>query len=120
MQALKYVAAASLLLAAVPVLAQTPAPAPGAPASDTVKEIIAKGSKIDVGGAVYEQAYKPDGSYTGAAEDQSGKYRVDGKKLCLTPDALGQELCNEHPDGKKSGDTYEITSDFGPMSFTIK
>jgi hypothetical protein len=103
------------MLAAVPVIAQTPAPP-----SDTVKEIIAKGSKIDVQGQVYEQTYKADGTYAGADASQNGKYRVDGKKLCLTPDALGQELCNEHPDGKKSGDTYEITSDFGPMNFTIK
>jgi hypothetical protein len=115
MQALKYVAAASILLAAAPVIAQT-----SAPASDTVKLAIEKGTKIDAGGMVYEQAYKPDGSYTGATDADTGKYRADGKKLCLTPDALGQEICIEYPDGKKSGESFEVTSDFGPMMVSIK
>jgi hypothetical protein len=120
MQALKYVAVASLLLAAVPVLAQTPAAAPGAPASDTVKIAIEKGTKIDAGGMVYEQTYKADGSYTGATDGDAGKYRADGKKLCLTPDAIGQEICIEYPDGKKSGESFEAQSDFGPMTVSIK
>jgi hypothetical protein len=114
MQALKYVAAASILLAAAPVLAQT------APASDTVKLAIEKGTKIDAGGMVYEQTYKPDGTYTGATDGDAGKYRADGKKLCLTPDALGQEICVEYPDGKKSGESFEVQSDFGPMMVSIK
>jgi hypothetical protein len=120
MQALKYVAAASLLLTALPVLAQTPAPTPGAPASDTVKIAIERGTKIDAGGMVYEQTYKPDGTYTGAAEGDAGKYRADGKKLCLTPDALGQEICVEYPDGKKAGESFEAQSDFGVMTVSIK
>jgi hypothetical protein len=114
MNLLKLAAIASLMIAAAPALAQA------APPSETVKAIIAKGSKIDVGGQVYEQTYKADGTYSGASADQNGKWRADGKKLCMTPDALGQELCNEHPDGKKAGDTYEVQSDFGPLSFTIK
>jgi hypothetical protein len=115
MQALKYVAAAAIRLAAAPVIAHT-----AAPASDTVKIAIEKGTKIDAGGMVYEQIYKPDGTYTGATDGDAGKYRADGKKLCLTPDALGQEICIEYPDGKKSGESFEAQSDFGPMTVSIK
>lgn len=114
MKILNFVAIASLMLATVPALAQA------APASDTVKAAIEHGTKIDVMGMIYEQTYKADGTYTGAEGDAGGKYRVDGKKLCLTPDALGQELCMEYPDGKKSGDTFEVQSDFGAMNITIK
>ena len=114
MKALRIALGIGLMLAATPAFAQA------APPSDTVKNIIEKGSKIDVGGMVYEQTYKPDGTYTGASDDAGGKYRVDGKKLCLTPAALGQELCSEYPDGKKSGDSFEVQSDFGAMTITIK
>lgn len=115
MQALKYVAAAAILLAAAPVIAQTPAPP-----SDTVKIAIERGTKIDAQGMIYEQTYKPDGSYAGAADGDAGKYRADGKKLCLTPEALGQELCMELPDGKKGGESFEVQSDFGALMFSIK
>jgi len=115
MNILKFGAAAAATLAlCLPALAQA------APASDTVKVAVEHGTKIDVMGMIYEQTYKADGSYTGAGDDAGGKYRVDGKKLCLTPDALGQELCMEYPDGKKSGDTFEVQSDFGPMNITIQ
>lgn len=118
MKILKFAAAASVLMAAAPAFAQE-APAPAAP-SDTVKVALEKGTKIDAQGMIYEQTYKPDGTYTGAADGDGGKYRADGKKLCLTPDALGQELCLEYPDGKKSGDSFEVQSDFGALMVSIK
>ena len=121
MQTLKLtIAVAALATFAAPVLAQTPAPAaPAAPPIDTIVAIVEKGDVLDVMGMPYTLTYKPDGSYT---DDQGsgGKWRADGAKLCITPDAIGQELCSEYPTGKKSGDKFEITSDFGPMTITIK
>jgi hypothetical protein len=114
--ALKLALTAGLALAAAPVFAQTPA---GAPPSDTVKLIVEKGMKLAVADMEFDLAFKPDGSY-GDPTGQGGKYRVDGKKLCMTPDAIGQELCNDYPDGKKSGDKFELTSDFGPLTVTVK
>jgi hypothetical protein len=116
MNTLKLALAAASMLLAAPAFAQAPAPAP---ASDTVKTIIEKGSVLSVMDMEFVLTYKPDGTYT-AQDGQGGKYRADGKKLCLTPDALGQELCSEYPDGKKSGDKFEIQSDFGPMMVAIK
>jgi hypothetical protein len=111
MKAMKFVLAAGVLSAfATPALAQE---------SDTIKLIIANGNKLSVMGMELELSYKADGTYS-VASDQGGKYRVDGKKLCLTPDAIGQELCSEYPDGKKSGDSFDIQSDFGPLTITIK
>ncbi len=110
MKLLKFALATGIALTAAPAFAQD---------SDTIKTIVEKGSKLEVMDMAFEFTYKADGTY---ADNQGtgGKYRVDGKKLCLTPDALGQELCSEYPDGKKSGDSFEITSDFGPMKVTIK
>ena len=107
-------ASAATLALCMPALAQA------AVASDTVKAAVEHGTKIDVMGMVYEQTYKADGTYAGAGDDGGGKYRVDGKKVCLTPEALGQELCMDYPDGKKSGDSFEVQSDFGAMTITIK
>jgi hypothetical protein len=114
MNLIKLAAIGGLMLAAAPALAQ------GAPPSETVKLAIEKGTKIDAQGMIYEQTYAPDGTYKGAQEGDAGKWRADGKKLCLTPEALGQELCLEYPDGKKAGDTFEVASDFGPLNVTIK
>jgi len=118
MQTLKLAIAAAIMICAGPVFAQEATPAAAAPASDTVKAIVEKGSKLSVMDMEFVLTYKADGTYT---DDQGsgGKYRVDGKKLCLTPDAIGQELCSEYPDGKKSGDKFEIQSDFGPMTVTV-
>ncbi|MDP3740146.1 MAG: hypothetical protein Q8R02_22365 [Hyphomonadaceae bacterium] len=118
MQTLKLtIAVAALAAFAAPVLAQTPAPA--APPIDTIVAIVEQGDVLDVMGMAYTLIYKPDGSYT---DDQGsgGKWRADGAKLCITPEAIGQELCSDYPAGKKSGDKFEITSDFGPMTVTIK
>jgi hypothetical protein len=102
--------ALGIVLLAAPAFAQE---------SDTIKTIITNGSKLAVMGMEFEFAYKADGTYTDN-QGTGGKYRVDGKKLCLTPDAIGQELCSDYPDGKKSGDSFDIQSDFGPMTVTIK
>jgi hypothetical protein len=114
--ALKFAFASSLALAAAPVFAQTPA---GAPPSDTVKLIVEKGMKLAVADMEFDLTFKTDGSYADPT-GQGGKYRTDGKKLCMTPDAFGQEFCNDYPDSKKSGDKFEIVSDFGPMTVTVK
>jgi hypothetical protein len=112
MKALKFIVAASMLVAvAAPAFAQD---------SDTIKLIIAKGNKLAVMGMEFNFVYKADGTYSDAASGMGGKYRIDGKKLCITPEALGQELCSEYPDGKKSGDTFDVQSDFGPLTITIK
>lgn len=123
MKTLKLTLAAALLAVfAAPVLAQTPPAAPAAPVAppiDTIVALVEKGDVLDVMGMAYTLTYKPDGSY---ADDQGsgGKWRADGAKLCITPDAIGQELCSDYPAGKKSGDKFEINSDFGPMTVTIK
>jgi hypothetical protein len=114
--ALKLAFVCGLALAAAPGFAQTPA---GAPPSDTVKLIVEKGMKLAVADMELDLAFKADGSYADPT-GQGGKFRTDGKKLCMTPDALGQELCNDYPDGKKTGDKFDLPTDFGPMTVTVK
>ena len=109
MKSLKLVIAAAVITCAAPAYADD---------SDTIKAIIEKGSTLSVMDMEFVLTYKPDGTYTDN-QGSGGKYRADGNKLCLTPDAVGQELCSDYPEGKKSGDKFEIQSDFGPMLVTI-
>lgn len=94
-------------LAVAPAFAQTP-PA-GAPATDTVKLVLEKGLLVDVMGMEVDMMFKPDGSWAAMQGAFPGKYRVDGKKVCLSSDAMPEESCMEVPDGKKSGDSFSMT-----------
>jgi hypothetical protein len=107
--------AAAAIMLAVPALAQT------APASDTVKAVVEKGVSMEVMGQVGSIEYKPDGSFSGFDGQFEGTYKADGNKLCITVEAFGiADQCTEYPDGKKSGDTFEIASEMGPMKVTIR
>lgn len=92
-----------------------------APPSDTVKAVVEKGVTMDVQGNVGTIEYKPDGTFSGFDGMFSGTYKTDGNKLCITVEAFGLvDQCQAYPDGKKSGDTFELTSDMGAMNVTIR
>lgn len=95
------------VVAVMSAMAQTPG-------SDTVRAIVAKGATIVSDGVPYAFESKADGRYEG------GTYRVDGKALCLTPQTYGQEVCFTCPDGKKSGDTFEVDGPSGSAMVTIR
>ena len=91
------------------------------PPSDTVKAVIEKGVSMDVQGNVGTIEYKPDGTFSGFDGMFAGTYKANGKKLCITVEAFGLvDQCQEYPDGKKSGDSFELTSDMGAMMVTIR
>lgn len=104
-------------LIATPALAQD---APAAPPSDTIKAVTEKGVFFDIMGMEIDMDFKPDGTFSGMAGAFAGTWKADGKKLCLTIPGMIENQCTEYPDGKKSGDTFEITSDNGPMNVKIR
>jgi hypothetical protein len=98
-------------LLAAPALAQTPA---GAPPSDAVKIALEKGLLIDIMGMPVDMAFNSkDGSVAAMQGQYPGKYRVDGKKICLSFDAMPEESCLDIPDGTKSGDAFKV--EFGQL-----
>lgn len=105
---------AAVLLAA-PALAQDVAPP-----SDTIKAVLEKGVTIDVGGMTGDIEYKNDGTFSGFGGQFAGTYKADGNKLCITVPGMIENQCQEYPAGKKSGDTFELTSDMGPLKTTIR
>ena len=49
----------------------------------------------------------------------TGKWRIDGEKLCTSTDATPEE-CVVYPAGKKSGDSFEVTGAQGTATVKIK
>ena len=108
-------AAAALAVPAIAIAQEATAP------SDTVKAVVEKGVTMEVAGNVGDIEYKPDGSFSGFDGMFAGTYKTNGNKLCITVEAFGLvDQCQEYPDGKKSGDSFELTSDMGAMKVTIR
>jgi hypothetical protein len=101
-------AIASAALIAGPAVAET-----------TLEAVVAHGTLIDVGGMTYDVNYKPDGTFS--AGEIAGTYKVvDGNKLCVTVPNMIDNQCSTYPDGKKSGDTFQVDSDNGSQTVKIK
>ena len=109
---LMLVAAAAAMLAA-PAFAQD---------ATTLQNVTTKGSviKADMQGTPIElpMTYKADGSYTTSAmgQDISGKWRIDGDKLCTQNAMSPSETCLAYPAGKKPGDEFTVEH---PMLGTV-
>lgn len=109
----------AIVVAGAPALAiaqETPAPP-----SDTVAAVVEKGVTMDVQGNVGDIVYKADGTFSGFDGMFEGTYKTNGNKLCITVESFGLvDQCQAYPDGKKSGDTFTLTSDMGEMQVTIR
>ena len=107
------VAMSAAMTAAAPAIAQG--------VSDTLQEVTTRGVILKVQGYEIPITYKEDGSFTLDAMGQtvSGKWRVDGAKLCTSSDMQPDERCTEYPAGKKSGDEFEVQGAMGAMTVKI-
>ncbi|MDP3739667.1 MAG: hypothetical protein Q8R02_19920 [Hyphomonadaceae bacterium] len=94
------VAIAALLLAS-PAAAQTAN-------ADTYKAVIAHGVIIVAPEMEIDVSFTPDGKFTAFKGMSTGVWRIDGDKLCSTPNETLIESCSAYPAGKKSGDTFEV------------
>lgn len=106
----------SLMLATAAVALAAPAFAQGA---TTLQEVTTKGIVLDVGGFIVDVDYKPDGTFSAMDGAATGKWRIDGEKLCTSTDATPEE-CVVYPAGKKSGDSFEVTGAQGTAMVKIK
>jgi len=109
----KFVAIAAALMCATSAFAQTTAPE-----GSTLANVISKGIVLSAQGMDFDVAFAPNGTFDAGLF--SGKYKVDGKKLCLEITDLGANLCSAYPDDKKSGDSFQIETDMGPIDVKIK
>src|SRR5689334_236238 len=107
----KLIALAAVAALAAPALAQT---------STTLQEVTTKGIVIDIQGMLIDVTYKPDGTFTAMDDQVTGKWRIDGEKLCTSSNMSPAEECIAYPAGKKSGDSFDLTSPQGTATIKIK
>ena len=97
--------------------------------ADTLKEIADHGLVMTIEGiGDFDIAYTPDGKFTAKnAEFEAslgmpitGTWRLDGDKLCTVSNVQPEEQCVVYPKDKKSGDTFDITTDAGTVKIRIK
>jgi hypothetical protein len=116
------------MIAATALLAIT-APAFAQEVPLTLKEVTTKGVilTIEQFGAI-DISYKPDGTWVGKNEalegaiggPLTGKWKIEGEKLCTEVDIMPGMTCSEYPKDKKSGDEFEVTGDQGTAKVKIK
>ena len=94
--------------------------APSLAAADTLQELTTRGMIMSVQGTDIEVTYKPDGTFTAFDGQITGKWRIDGDKLCTSSNLAPEESCVAYPTGKKSGDSFDVTSDQGTATIKIK
>ena len=107
-----------LLLSSLGIM--TPA-AFGQPAAnaDTYREILAHGVVIVLPEMEIDVKFTLDGKFTALGGQSSGVWKIDGDKLCSTPNETLMETCGIYPAGKKSGDTFEIVAPSGRVTVRI-
>ncbi len=88
--------------------------------STTLQEVTTKGIVLSVQGMDIDVTYKPDGTFTAMDDQVTGKWRIDGEKLCTSSNFEPAESCTAYPAGKKSGDTFDLTSAQGTATVKIK
>lgn len=104
-------ACAALAAIAAPAFAQQPT---------TLQEVTAKGIVFQVQGMDIDVTYKPDGTFSAMDGQVTGKWRIDGEKLCTSSNMSPQEECVAYPAGKKSGDSFDVTGAQGTATIKIK
>ena len=107
----RLIACLAIAAIAAPALAQQP---------PTLQELTTKGMVMEAGGMEIDVTYKPDGTFTAMDGQVTGKWRIDGEKLCTSSNFSPAEECTAYPVGKKSGDSFEITGAQGTATIKIK
>lgn len=106
----RIIACLAVAAIAAPALAQT---------STTLQELTTKGMVMTAGGMDIPVTYKPDGTFTAMDSQVTGKWRIDGEKLCTSSNFSPAEECVVYPSGKKSGDSFEVTGAAGTATIKI-
>jgi hypothetical protein len=104
----KLMLAASFLALATPAFAET------------LDEVTTRGIELSIGDMTFKVDYTPDGKFTAADGQVTGKWRIDGDKLCTSSNFDPNETCVAYPLGKKSGDTFDLTGPQGSVKIKIR
>ena len=117
---MRFLLLAALLTVAPVAIGQT-TNAPQAPAAnaDTYAAILAHGVVIVTPDAEIDVMFKADGTFTVFGGAASGVWKITGDQLCTKVQDTPAETCAAYPAGKKSGDSFEVTSNEGTATIRI-
>ena len=100
-----------LLLAVTALALSTPARAQD---KTTLEYVTTRGVVLSAGG------FEVDGTFSAMDGQVTGKWRIEGGKLCTSSNFAPDEECTAYPAGKRSGDTFEVEGGQGPATIRIK
>lgn len=106
-----------LVLAVTAIALATPASAQD---KTTLDHVTTRGVVQSAGGIEVNVTYRPDGTFTAMDGQVTGRWRVDGARLCTTSNFAPAEECVAYPAGKKSGDSFQVQGGQGPATIRIK
>ncbi len=89
----------------------------------TLDEVTTHGIVLTVGEMDIPVSFTPDGKVKlGEGDTQLvvGTWRIDGDKLCTITQPSTDETCVVYPEGKKSGDTFEVTGPNGAAKVRVR
>jgi hypothetical protein len=90
----------------------------GSAAAGTLQEVTTHGMVVTIADMDIDVSFTPDGKFTALNGAVTGAWKIDGDKLCTTTEQ--GENCTTYPADKKSGDTFEITTEQGSAKVHIK
>ena len=88
--------------------------------ADTLTEVTTHGIILTVQDMDIAVTYTPDGKFTAMDGQVTGTWKIDGDKLCTSSNFDPNVTCVAYPKDKKSGDTFEITSEQGTAKIKIR
>lgn len=88
--------------------------------AETLKELTTHGMVMTIQGMEIEVKYTPDGKFTAFDDQITGTWKINGEKLCTTSNLDPTETCTAYPKDKKSGDTFDLTTEQGTVTIHIK
>lgn len=92
----------------------------GAAPNDTITYMVANGVQVAGQGGDYVISFGEDGTFADESGTLSGTWKASGDEHCLSVPGLFEDMCSDYPAGKTGGDTFDIQTDMGPMTVTLK
>jgi hypothetical protein len=71
------------------------------------------------GGRTADMIYNPNGTLGGVVGALGGTWTAEGARVCVNVPGFAENECLTYPDGKKSGDTFDIPTKSTPVTISI-